>query len=37
MEFWDINLTEDLSLLLYAIHSPIYLRISQKTMPYSGI
>ncbi len=37
MEFLDINLTIDLSLLLHAIHDPFYWRILGKTMLFSGI
>ncbi len=36
MEFLDINVTKDSRLLLYAIHSPFYLRILQETIFYSG-
>ncbi len=36
MEFLDINLTKDLSLLLHAVHSPFYRRISKKTILFSG-
>ncbi len=32
MEFLDINLTKDSSLLLHAIHSPFYWRILKKTL-----
>jgi hypothetical protein len=32
MEFLDINLSKDSSLLLHAIHSPIYGRIFKKTI-----
>jgi hypothetical protein len=32
MEFLDINLTKDSSLLLQAIHSPFYWRILKKTI-----
>jgi hypothetical protein len=32
MEFLDINLTKDLSLLIHAIHSPFYWRILQNTI-----
>ncbi len=35
MEFFDINLTEDSSLLLHAIHSSFYWRILNKTILYS--
>jgi hypothetical protein len=35
MKFLDINLTKDLSLLLYAIHNPFYLRILKKTVLFS--
>jgi hypothetical protein len=30
MEFFDINLTEELSLLLLAIHNPFYWRILKE-------
>ncbi len=36
MEFLDINLTKNLSLLLHAIHGPFYWRILQKTTFYSS-
>jgi hypothetical protein len=36
MEFLDIILTKDWSLLLHAIHSPFYWRISKKGILYSG-
>jgi hypothetical protein len=36
IEFLDINLTKDSSLLLHAIHSPFYWRILQKTTLLSG-
>ncbi len=36
MEFSNINLTKDSSLLLHAIPSPFYWRILQKTILYSG-
>jgi hypothetical protein len=36
MEFLDINLTKDTSLLRHAIHSPVYWRILKKTIFYSG-
>ncbi len=36
MEFLDISLTKDSSLLLYAIHSPFYYLILQKTRLYLG-
>ena len=36
MEFLDISLTKDSSLLLHAIHSPFYWRILKKTMLSSG-
>jgi hypothetical protein len=36
MEFLDIILTKELSLLLHAIHSPFYPRILKKTRLYSG-
>ncbi len=32
MEFLDIRLTKDSSLLLYDIHSPFYGRILKKTI-----
>jgi hypothetical protein len=32
MEFLDINLTKDLSLLLHGIHSPFYWQILHKTI-----
>jgi hypothetical protein len=35
MEFLDINLTKDWSLLLHAIHNPFYWRILKKAIPYS--
>jgi hypothetical protein len=35
MEFLDINLKKESSLLLYAIHSPFYRRILKK--PYSSL
>jgi hypothetical protein len=35
MEFLDVNLTKDSILLLYAIHSPFYWRISIK--PYFAL
>jgi hypothetical protein len=35
MEFLDINLTKDSSLLLHAIHSPFYRRILRK--PYFSL
>jgi hypothetical protein len=35
MEFLDINLAKDLSLLLHAINSPFYLLILKKTILYS--
>jgi hypothetical protein len=35
MEFLDISLTKDSSLLLRAIHSPLYLRILKKTILFS--
>ncbi len=37
MEFFDTSLTEDSSLLLHAIHSPLYWRILKKTILYSGL
>jgi hypothetical protein len=36
IEFLDINLTRDSSLLLHAIHNPFYWRILKKTILYSG-
>ncbi len=36
MEFVDISLTKDSSLLLHAIHSPFYWRILKKTILNSG-
>jgi hypothetical protein len=36
MEFLDINLTKDSSLLLHSIHSPFYRRILKKTILFSG-
>jgi len=36
MEFLDINLTKDSSLLFHAIHSPFYWRIFNNTILYSG-
>jgi hypothetical protein len=36
MEFVDINLTKDSSLLLNDIHSPFHLRILKKTILFSG-
>jgi hypothetical protein len=36
MEFLDINLTKDSSLLLHSIHSPFYWRILKNTILYSG-
>ncbi len=36
MEFLDISLTEDSSLLLHAIHSPFYGRILKESILYSG-
>ncbi len=37
MEFLDINLTKDSSLLLHAIQSPFYCRILKKTVLFSRI
>ncbi len=37
MEFLDINLTKDSSLLLHAINSPFYWRILKKTILFSGL
>jgi hypothetical protein len=36
MEFLDISLTKDSSLLLHAIQSPFYRGILKKTLLYSG-
>jgi hypothetical protein len=36
MEFLDINLTKDSSLLLQAIHSPFFRQILKKTILLSG-
>jgi hypothetical protein len=36
MEFLDINLAKDSSLLLHAIHSLFYWQILQKTILYYG-
>ncbi len=36
MEFLDISLTKDSSLLLHAIHSTFYWLILKKTILYSG-
>jgi hypothetical protein len=36
MEFFDTTLTKDSSLLIRAIHSPFYRRISKKTVLFSG-
>jgi hypothetical protein len=36
MEFLDIILTKDSSLLLLAIHSPFYWRTLNKTILFSG-
>jgi hypothetical protein len=36
MEFSDIKLTKDWSLLIRVIHSPFYLRMLKKTILYSG-
>jgi hypothetical protein len=36
MEFLEVNLTKDSSLLLHAIHSPFYWRILMKTILHSG-
>jgi hypothetical protein len=35
MEFLDINLTKDLSLLLYAIYNLFYWRLLKKTVLYT--
>ncbi len=39
MEFLDINLTNDFSLFLHAVHSPSYCRIlkKNKTILFSGL
>ncbi len=37
MEFLDIILTKDSSLLLHAIHNPLYWRILKKTILLSGL
>jgi hypothetical protein len=37
MEFLNINITKDLSLLLNAIHSPFYWRILKKTKLVFGL
>ncbi len=36
MEFLDINLTKDSSVLLHAIHSPFHWQIFRKTILFSG-
>ncbi len=36
MEFWDINLTKGMSLMLHAIHCTFYWRILKKTICFSG-
>jgi hypothetical protein len=36
MEFLDINLSKDSSLLLLAIHRPFYWRIFKKTILHCG-
>jgi hypothetical protein len=36
MEFLDISLTKDSSLLLHVIHSPFYLRILKNPILLSG-
>ncbi len=36
MKFLDISLAKDSSLLLHAIHSPIYWRIFKKTLLFFG-
>jgi hypothetical protein len=36
MEFLDINITKDLSLLLHSVLSPLYWRILKKTILFSG-
>jgi hypothetical protein len=36
MEFLDISLTKDSSLLLHAIPSPFYWQILKKTILFSG-
>jgi hypothetical protein len=35
MKFFDIKLTKDSSLLLYATHTPFYWRIFKKTILFS--
>ncbi len=35
MEFFDINLTKDSSLLLHATYSPFYMRFLKKTILFS--
>jgi hypothetical protein len=37
MEFLDINLAKDSSLLLRAIHNPFYWRIFKKIILFSGL
>jgi hypothetical protein len=37
VEFLDIKVTKDLSLLLHAIHSPFYWRILKKTIVFAGL
>ncbi len=36
MEFLDINLTKNSSLLLHAIHNPLYWQILKKPILFSG-
>ncbi len=36
MQFLDITLTKDSSLLLYDVHSPFYWRIFKKIVLFSG-
>ncbi len=37
MEFLDMSLTKDSSLLLHAIHSPFYWQILKKAILFSGL
>jgi hypothetical protein len=37
MEFLDLNLTKDSSLLLNAIHNPFYWLILKKPILFSGL
>ncbi len=37
MEFWDITVTKDSSLLLHAIPRPFYWQILKKTILYPGL